>query len=98
MEKQLLNFKNASVSNSFRNSSLTIIWNNLGLSKIQSYEKEARIKKKQQQKTPVIISKRNYLVPYSKESPLTLMNLWHLSTIPSFLVKYFAERLLKGVS
>ena len=54
--------------------------------------------KKQHQKTPVIISKRNYLVPYSNESPLTLMHLWHLSTIPSFWVEYFAERLLKDVS
>ena len=26
------------------------------------------------------------------------MHLWHLSTIPSFWVEYFAERLLKGVS
>ena len=32
VEKQLLNFRNASVSHCFRNSSLTIIWNNLGLS------------------------------------------------------------------
>ena len=32
VEKQLLNFRNASVSHYFRNSSLTIIWNNLGLS------------------------------------------------------------------
>ena len=31
-EKQLLNFRNASVSHCFRNSSLTITWNNLGLS------------------------------------------------------------------
>ena len=54
--------------------------------------------KKYQQKTPVIISKRNYSVPYSKESSLTLMHLWHLLTIPSFWVEYFAERLLKGVS
>ena len=30
-EKQPLNFRNASVSHCFRNSSLTIIWNNLGL-------------------------------------------------------------------
>ena len=43
-------------------------------------------------------SKRNYLVPYSKESHLALMHLWHLSTIPSFWEEYFAERLLKGVS
>ena len=42
-------------------------------------------------------SKRNYLVPYSKESPLALMHLWHLSTIPSFWEEYFAERLLKDV-
>ena len=32
VEKRLLNFRNASVSHCFRNSSLTIIWNNLGLS------------------------------------------------------------------
>ena len=56
------------------------------------------LKKTTTTKTPVIISKRNYLVPYSKESPLTLMHLWHPSTIPSFWVEYFAERLLKGVS
>ena len=31
IEKQLLNFRNASVSHCFTNSSLTIIWNNLGL-------------------------------------------------------------------
>ena len=61
------------------------------------YVKEAWIKKKNKKNT-VIISKRNYLVPYSKESPLTLTHLWHLSTIPSFGVEYFAERLLEGVS
>ena len=31
VEKQLLNFRNGSVSHCFKNSSLTIIWNNLGL-------------------------------------------------------------------
>ena len=31
VEKQQLNFRNASVLHCFRNSSLTIIWNNLGL-------------------------------------------------------------------
>ena len=56
------------------------------------------LKKNNKQNTPVIISKRNYLVPYLKENPLTLMHLWHLSTIPSFWVEYFAEGLLKGVS
>ena len=54
--------------------------------------------KKTTTKTPVIISKRNYLVSYSKESPLTQMHLWHLSTILSFRAEYFAERLLTGVS
>ena len=38
-------------------------------------------------------SKRNYSVPYSEESPIALMHLWHLSTIPSFWKEYFAERL-----
>ena len=61
-------------------------------------KKKLGLKKNNNEKIPVIISKRNYLVPYSKESPITLMHLWHLSTIPSFWVEYFAERLLKGVS
>ena len=51
--------------------------------------------KGKQQKTPVVISKRNYLVPYLKESHLTQNHLWHLSTIPSFWVEYFAKRLFK---
>ena len=50
---------------------------------------------KNKQKKPVIISKRNYLISYSKDSPLALMHLWHFS---SFWVKYFAEPILKGVS
>ena len=62
---------------SFRNSTLTIIWNNLGLSNYNRMKRKLVLKKKA---TPVIISKRNYLVPYSKEIPLTLMHLWHLST------------------
>ena len=77
MEKQLLNFRNASASHCFRNSSLTIIWNNLDLSNYRRMKKNLGLKK-QQQKIPVVISKRNYLFPYSKESPLTLMHLWHL--------------------
>ena len=97
MEKQLFNFKNASVSHCFRNSSLTINWNNLGLSDYNRMKRKLGLKK-QQQKTPVIISKRNYLVSYSKEGPLTLMHLWYLSAIPPFWVEYFAERLLKGVA
>ena len=98
MEKQLFNFKNASVSHCFRNLSLTTNWNNLGLSNYNCMKRKFGLKKKQQQKTLVIISKRNNVVPYSKESLLTLMHLWHLSAIPSFWVEYFAERLLKGVS
>ena len=39
-EKQLSNFRNVSVSHCFKNSSMTIIWNNLGLS-YQMYEKES---------------------------------------------------------
>ena len=46
VETQLLHFKNASVSHCFRNSSLTIIWNNLGLSNYNCMKKEAWIKKK----------------------------------------------------
>ena len=61
-------------------------------------KKKLGFKNKKQQETPVVISKRNYLVPYSKESPFTLMHLWHLSTIPLFWVEYSAERLLKGIS
>ena len=100
MEKQLFNCKNASVSHCFRNSSLTIIWNNLGLFNYNRMKRKLGLKKNnnKKKKTPVIISKRNYLVPYSKESPLTLMHLWHLSTIPSLWVEHFAERLLKDVS
>ena len=40
VEKQLLNFRNASVLHCFRNSSLTIIWNDLGLS---DYKRVKRI-------------------------------------------------------
>ena len=39
VEKQLLNFRNASVSHYFRNLSLTIIWNNLGLSNYKRMKK-----------------------------------------------------------
>ena len=85
VEKQLLNFRNASVSHCFRNSSLTIIWKNLGLSNYKRMKRKLGLKK-----TLVIISKRKYLVPYSKEGPLPLMCLWHLSTIPSFWVEYFS--------
>ena len=57
VEKQLLNFKNASiklnfknVSHCFRNSALTIIWNSLCLSNYNGMKRKLGLKKKQQQK------------------------------------------------
>ena len=46
VEKQLLNFRNASASHCFRNSSLTIIWNSLGLSNYKRMEKKLGLKNK----------------------------------------------------
>ena len=46
VEKQLLNFRNASVSHCFRNSSLTIIWNKLGLSNYKLMKKSVEFGKK----------------------------------------------------
>ena len=40
VEQQLLNFRNVSVSHCFRNSSLTIIWNNMGLSNYKRMKKK----------------------------------------------------------
>ena len=46
VEKQkLLNFRNASISHCFRNSSLTIIWNNLGLSDYKRMKRNLELKK-----------------------------------------------------
>ena len=70
VEKQLLNFRNASVSHCFRNSSLTIIWDNLGLSDYKRMKGNLELKK-----NTCCNSKRNYLVPYSKKSILVLMHL-----------------------
>ena len=53
VEKQVLNFRNASVSHCFRNLSLTIIWNNLGLSNCKHMKRNLEFRKK----TPVIIQK-----------------------------------------
>ena len=71
--KQLLNFRNASVSHGVRNSSLTIIWNNLGLSNYKHIKRKLGLKKTN--KNTCYNFKRNYVVPYSKESHLTLMHL-----------------------
>ena len=62
------------------------------------YENEVWIKKKNKQKNTCYNFRKELFSPLLKESPLTLMHLWYLSTIPSFWVAYFAERLLKGVS
>ena len=71
VEKQLLNFRNASVSRCFRNSSLTIIWNNVGLNNYKSMKWNLEYRKK----NTCYNSKKNYSVSYSKESPLPLMHL-----------------------
>ena len=62
VEKQLLNFRNSSISHCFRNSSLTIIWNNLGLSNYKRIKGILNLEKK----NACYNSKRNYSVPYSK--------------------------------
>ena len=90
VEKQLLNFRNASVSHCFRNSLLAIIWNNLGLSSYKSMKRNIEFRRK---KNTSYNSKKNYSVPYSKESHLAPMHLWCPSTIPLFCEEYFAERL-----
>ena len=46
VEKQLLNFRHASVSHCFRNLSLTIIWNNLGLSDYKRMKRNLKFRKK----------------------------------------------------
>ena len=46
VENQLLNFRNASVSHCVRNSLLTIIWNNLGLSNYKHMKRKLGLKKK----------------------------------------------------
>ena len=45
VEKQLLNFRNASVSQCFRNSSLTIIWNNLAMSNYKHMKRNLEFRK-----------------------------------------------------
>ena len=53
VEKQLLNFRNASVSHCFRNSSLTISWNDLGPSNYKHIKRNLEFR----EKTRVIIQK-----------------------------------------
>ena len=72
VEKQLLNFRNVSVSHCFRSSSLTIIRNNLGLFNYKRMKKNLEFRKR----TLVIIKKG-----IIQESTLALMHLWYISTI-----------------
>ena len=46
VEEQLLNFRNASVSHCFRNSSMTITWNNLALSNYNYMKRNLEFRKK----------------------------------------------------
>ena len=46
VEKQLLNFRNVSVSHCFRDLSLTIIWNNLGQSDFKRMKRNLEFRKK----------------------------------------------------
>ena len=60
VEKQLLNFRNATVSHCFRNSSLTVIWNNLGLSNYKHKKRNLEFRKKP------IYSKKHLFTMFSK--------------------------------
>ena len=51
VEKQLLNFRNASVSHCCRISSLTIIWDNLGLPNYKRMKKNLEFRKNTCQET-----------------------------------------------
>ena len=63
VKKQLLNFRNASVSHCFRNSSLTIIWNNLGLSNYKRIKRNLEFRKKKHfKKHPFINVQQNILL------------------------------------
>ena len=56
VEKQLLNFRNSSVSHCFGNSSLTITWNNLGLSNYKRVKRNLEFGKK-----PTYFKKRLFI-------------------------------------
>ena len=58
VEKQLVNLTNDSVSHCFRNSSLIIIWNNLGLSNYKRVKGNLEVRKKTRYNL-----KMNYSVP-----------------------------------
>ena len=61
VEKQLSNFRNASVSRCFKNSSLTIIWNNLSLSYHKCMKRNLEFRKKHFKKHLSINVQQNIL-------------------------------------
>ena len=66
--KQLLNFKNVSVSHCFRNSSLTIIWSNLSLSNYNRMKRKLGLKKQQQEHTCFNFRKELFSPLFKRES------------------------------
>ena len=61
-------------------------------------KRKLELKNNNNKNTCFNFKKELFTTLFKRESWLTLMHLWHLSTIPLFRVEYFAERLLKGVS
>ena len=66
-EKQPLNFRNASVSHCFGNSSLTIIWNNLGLSYHKRMKRDLEFRKKKHFKKHLLINVQQNILPRTME-------------------------------
>ena len=67
VEKQLLNFRNTSVSHCFRNLSLTIIWNNLGLSNYKRMKRNLEFRKKHKLKKHLFITIQQNIFPRMME-------------------------------
>ena len=96
VEKQLINFRNVSVSHCFRNSSLTIIWNNLGLSNYKRMKRKLGLKKKQTKNTCYNFEKELFSPLFKRESSYS--NAFVASLNHSIVLgRIFAERLLTGV-
>ena len=68
VEKQLSNFRNAFVSRCFKNSSLTIIWNNLGLSYHKCMKRNLEFGKKRYLKRHLSINVQQNILPRTMES------------------------------
>ena len=64
VEKRLLNLRNASVSRCFRNSSLTIIWNNLGLSNYKRMKRNLEFRKNTYFKKHLFINVQQNTIPF----------------------------------